>query len=49
MLPHDSLLLREDVLLQESESRMLQRETCQARMLLQEGHVPDAAYVRRWP
>jgi len=47
MLPNDSLLLQEYVLLQEGESRMLQRKTCQARMLLQKGHVPDAEQVRR--
>jgi len=46
MLPNGSLLLREHVLLQESESRMLHRETCQERMLLQEGHMPNAAGVK---
>lgn len=43
VLQDEALLLQEHVMLQEGKSRLLQRQTCQGRMLLQERHVPNAA------
>jgi hypothetical protein len=45
LLPDEALLLPKHALLQESESRLLQRQTRQGRMLLQDWFVSHAAQV----
>jgi len=45
LLPDEALLLPKNALLQESESRLLQRQTRQGRMLLQDWFVSHAAQV----
>lgn len=45
LLPDEALLLPKHALLQESESRLLRRQTRQGRMLLQDGFLSHAAQV----